>query len=294
MRGLLKEVAAVTLATGHRYVWRGLKSADYTLHSALERRLIHSNIAVSSTALEVCERRLLRDARNSRLWPDLSNGELLAKLQHAGAATSLLDVTPDPYIGLFFATEPTDESGPCVLMAIHCSGDTREAQVALTHRGPLPDDGSQGSLSTYGNLKAKVASSLKAGDPILWECPYLDDRMRAQRGMFLATTAPSARVSYGSFDLELSSPADEAVKVRRLINGERGQYPRPRLVAFYISANLRRKVARELSDRFGYRTETIYPDAAGFALANDQRRSLDPGTVQEVARTRPVLEGDEF
>ena len=54
----------------------------------------------------------------------------------------------------------------------------------------------------------------------------------------------------------------------------RGQYARPNIVVFYIPRAMREQVARELDLRFGYRTETIYPDLPGFALANAATRAL--------------------
>ena len=148
--GLLGEVANITVATGHRYVWRGLKDANYMLHSSLERRLKESNIKRTASNLALHENALLRKARESRIGDGRSDAELLALLQHAGASTSLLDVTPDPFVALFFATEPVGEQKPCALIAIKVPGDTPGEQAGHTHSGPLPDDPSQ---SIYDQLK---------------------------------------------------------------------------------------------------------------------------------------------
>lgn len=92
--------------------------------------------------------------------------------------------------------------------------------------------------------------------------------------MFLATTAPRTPLAYGSFDLNLQSPAEESSKVDQLCARNRGAYNRPTVVVFYIPERMRKQAADELDRRFGYRTETIYPDLAGFALANGPRREL--------------------
>ncbi|HWJ09399.1 MAG TPA: FRG domain-containing protein [Nocardioides sp.] len=268
MAELLGEVANVTVATNHRYVWRGVKNADYTLHSTLARRLAGSGLAVTADSLRAHERDLIRRAQDSRFWAGLAEAELLALLQHAGAATSLLDVTPDPFVGLFFATEPIGDLTPCALIAIRVPGATPSAQAAHTYKGPFADADPDERRSVYERLREELALPDDTTDPLLWEAPFLDDRMRAQRGMFLATTAPVTAVEYGSFDLRLESRLDETTKVSHLIGRDRGRYHRPSVVVFYIPAALRRQVADELDLRFGYRTETIYPDAAGFALAN--------------------------
>jgi hypothetical protein len=270
---LLGEVANVTVATNHRYVWRGVRDAHYELRSSLDRRLQKSGIAVTADSLRHYEASLIQRASESRFGPGLSRAELLALLQHVGAATPLLDVTPDPFVALFFATEPVgDESKPCALMAIRVPGKTEAAQAAHTLKGPLADGGPDESV--YDRIRSELTLPVDTVAPLLWEAPFVDDRMRAQRGMFLATTAPTDAVSYGSFDLGLRSRRDETTSIRHLIDRDRGMYRRPPIVVFYISAALRRQVAHELDKRFGYRTETIYPDLGGFALANSWQRNL--------------------
>src|SRR4051794_30378906 len=91
---LLTEVATITVATGNRYVWRGVKDAHYGLHTSLDRRLRSSDLPVTATHLRQYETDLVHRARNARLDRSLPRAELLALLQHAGASTSLLDVTP--------------------------------------------------------------------------------------------------------------------------------------------------------------------------------------------------------
>lgn len=269
---LLTDVAAVTLATNHRYVWRGIKNAHYTLHSALERRLIASKIPVSASSLRNAELALIAQAKASSLIDrQMSDAETLALLQHVGASTSLLDVTPDPYIALFFATEPVGSETPCALVAIRVPGKEILGQTNRTHKGPLAN---ATGLSVYGRLKQQLALPDDYSDPILWEAPYIDDRMKAQRGMFLATTAPNHPFPHASFNPNLSTADQEKSRVENLCKRAPGQYHRPSLVVFYISKRLRTKMTRELDRRFGYRTETIYPDLNGFALANAPTRML--------------------
>jgi hypothetical protein len=268
---LLGDVANVTVATGHRYVWRGIKDANYQLHSSLERRLRVSKVAVDESSLKAQEFALIAAAREARLGdPRLSDAELLALLQHAGASTALLDVTPDPFVALFFATEPVGDPKPCALVAIKVPGRDSAEQAARTHKGPLAD----GDGSLYERLREHLALPSDSTEPILWEAPFIDDRMRAQRGMFLATTASDPAVDYASFNPNLGAKTAERSHVQNLCLRSPGQYSRPALVVFYISARLRQQVTEELDRRFGYRTETIYPDLNGFALANAPNRSL--------------------
>jgi len=279
---LLQDVATITVATSHRYVWRGIKNAHYLLHSSLHRRLEQAGLEVNAANLVARELELLEQARSGGLQyrngRELSDANLLAMLQHSGASTPLLDVTPDPYVALFFATEPVGEVGPCALIAIRVPGKTEADQAAHTFKGALADVGPNGesirTIGIYERLHTEL--HLNSGDapPILWEAPFVDDRMQAQRGMFLATTAPLNGVDYGSFDADLRSPPEEKISVEHICDHDRGRYVRPQLVVFYLSADMRKSVGRELDRRFGYRTETIYPDLAGFALANASNRAF--------------------
>lgn len=268
---LLGEVANITVATGHRYVWRGLKDADYMLHSSLERRLRLSGLDRTAEKLAEAEMRLLKAAREARLGDGRSDAELLAILQHAGASTALLDVTPDPFVALFFATEPVGAQQPCALVAIKVPGDTLGEQAGHTYSGPLPNDR---ALPIYERLRGALKLPDGHAAPILWEAPFVDDRMRAQRGMFLATTIGAEPSDLASFALSLDSPSDERSHVKNLVERSRGNYKRPTVVVFYISKKMRGQVTDELDRRFGYRTETIYPDLNGFALANAPNRKL--------------------
>lgn len=270
---LLGDVANITVATSYRYVWRGVRDAHYLLHSSLERRLQSSGLDVSVDNLRHFESQLVSRAGDAHFRPELSKSELLALLQHQGASTPLLDVTPDPFVALFFATEEAEDEQPCALMAIRVPGAQATMGSRYTHKGPLAD-GAFGSV--YERLLHELDLPDDTSQPILWEAPYVDDRMRAQRGMFLATTAHDDALDYGSFDLDLEAPDIMKKNIEHLCERSRGQYHRPPVVVFYISRSLRTQVARELDLRFGYRTETIYPDLGGFAQANAAGRRLQP------------------
>jgi FRG domain len=278
---LLEEVANITVATGHRYVWRGVKDARYTLLSSLHRRFRESNLPLSETAVIARERDLLKQARDAGFGyfdgREKSDADLLARLQHAGASTSLLDVTPDPFVALFFATEPIGEIKPCALLAIKVPGKTEAEQAKHTFKGPLPDGVSEseiGEVGIYRRLREELELPADSTKPLLWEAPFVDDRMRAQRGMFLATPPAPPASDAASFDLGLAGKAQEKTRVENICRHSQGNYTRPPIIAFYVSAALRSSATRALDRRFGYRTETIYPDLAGFALANASNRRL--------------------
>lgn len=256
----------------------------YLLHSSLQRRMRDAGVEVTRAELVRREVQLLKEARDAgygyRDGRVLLDSDLLARLQHAGASTSLLDVTPDPFVALFFATEPRGEPKPCALIAIKVPGKTEAEQQRHTLKGPLADGwavpGGE-DLETdgiYEAMRQRLKLPVQTSAPILWEAPFVDDRMRAQRGMFIATTAPPEEITFTSFDVVMGTVKEEQNRVKYVCERNKGKYTRPSLVVFYLSAKLRHLAARELDRRFGYRTETIYPDLAGFAEANAANRAF--------------------
>jgi hypothetical protein len=106
---IIKDAAMVVANPHARYVWRGHGNIDYTLHHSLHRRLTRASIAETEASLAAEEMRLIERARAAGYDQfanrPLTEVELVALLQHEGAATRFLDVTPDPFIALFFACE---------------------------------------------------------------------------------------------------------------------------------------------------------------------------------------------
>ncbi len=104
------------------YVYRGQANANWHLHSAAARRIIapastlrEDEVAEFEQALINCQNDLIADFRNRRFdmrdGMPLSELEILAVLQHLGAATALLDFTRNPLVALWFACEHEDQDG---------------------------------------------------------------------------------------------------------------------------------------------------------------------------------------
>ncbi|MDE0183337.1 MAG: FRG domain-containing protein [Caldilineaceae bacterium] len=112
-------------AKSQSYAFRGQKDNNWQLHSAATRRLIkyfdnEEEVLKSSRFADVYlvyHRVVLIDpARTNGFGIEdgrtMSDLQLLAKLQHFGAATGLIDFTWDPLVALWFACQSTvDEQG---------------------------------------------------------------------------------------------------------------------------------------------------------------------------------------
>lgn len=81
------------------YMWRGQGNVDWAIHSAAYRRLKFTHRNVSERRMRNYEVELLRKARHKGYGYEegrrLADFEVLAKLQHHGAATRLIDFSSD-------------------------------------------------------------------------------------------------------------------------------------------------------------------------------------------------------
>ncbi|HEX3960260.1 MAG TPA: FRG domain-containing protein [Trebonia sp.] len=88
--------------------WRGQASIEWGLDPSLVRRYRRQQrtgpgSALTEPGLRAVERALVERARAAGLGSELGELELLARLQHHGAATRLLDCSRNAFVALWFA-----------------------------------------------------------------------------------------------------------------------------------------------------------------------------------------------
>ena len=93
---------------GESFVYRGMPKACWGVESSASRRIRHPQKTLPPLpVLQSYIERLLQNARERRFQEydgkDLTNLQLLAELQHYGAATCLIDFTSNALIALWFA-----------------------------------------------------------------------------------------------------------------------------------------------------------------------------------------------
>lgn len=133
-------------------LYRGLADAEWEVSASLSRRLKQKKQHVSEVRLASATKTLLDEARgegHDRIRGEkASNLELLAELQHYGAATCLIDFTKNPLIALWFACQPASENGKKLqlegkVVAIHAGDVRRFFEVSdednSTGESPLKD-----------------------------------------------------------------------------------------------------------------------------------------------------------
>ncbi|RZK35687.1 MAG: FRG domain-containing protein [Hymenobacter sp.] len=153
-------------------MWRGQSNADWQLHSAAYRRIAAAkNRAIVEKDIIFYEEILLKHAKHKGFnyldGHELSDLELLSRLQHHGAATRLVDFTRSALIALWFCIsgEP-NETG--VLAGIH-------AHFIGGYEGEL-------DKRTYND----VINGLETiQHPMTWEPPLVTPRIAAQHSQFV-------------------------------------------------------------------------------------------------------------
>lgn len=153
------------------WMWRGQSDIGWKVESAAYRRLKISNKSPAEKNIISYEKRLIKSARYRGY--DFSDGrplsdfDVLAKLQHHGAATRLLDATRSVLVGLYFAAEGRpDRTG--VLLGFHCYD--------------LGGYEASAEIRDYDEVVAKLGDHMHFQT---WEPSEVSKRIAAQHSQFL-------------------------------------------------------------------------------------------------------------
>lgn len=265
-------------------VFRGHANCAWGIRSTLHRVLSGAgDPKVTETGLWDAEQRVIKAARDpirldgdrygARLGLNLSDGELLAVLQHQGAPTRFVDVTEDPRVGLYFACEELDSvDGRLFFVALP---DRKASDPAINYRGEATMLGlghQQGELPWRGGARGtEMADSDWTSKVFLVDAGGLDPRMSAQRGLFVVggcnRSYPNRNLSWNRRYLS----SDELLQVSSLSIGFpkdlRSQKKRAwPAVAWTVKIPAPGKPRiRSLLAQAGVDRDSLYPDYAGFS-----------------------------
>ncbi|HML51890.1 MAG TPA: FRG domain-containing protein [Propionicimonas sp.] len=265
-------------------VFRGHANCAWGIRSTLHRVLSGSgDPKVTETGLWDAEQRVIKAARDpirvdgdrygARLGLNLSDGQLLAVLQHQGAPTRFVDVTEDARVCLYFACEELDSvDGRLFFIALPDRNALPPASNYLD-KGTLLDLGGEGGdLPWLGGARGtKMADSDWTSRVFLVDAGGLDPRMSAQRGLFVVggcnRAYPSRNLSWNRRYLS----SDELLQVSSLSIGFpkdlRSQKTRAWPAVAWtvkIPASAKPRI-RSLLAQAGVDRDSLYPDYAGFS-----------------------------
>ena len=286
---------------GAVFAWRGQVDASWSLHSSLYRRMLWSSAQAgppTEASVAETERQILANVHRWGLhmgeYGRLSVLNQLAMLQHYGAPTRLIDITFNPWIGLWFAVQQRQADSanaqPDVrLFAFDVTSrlinergpDLRGWEDDLHIPWPRPVSSADDEWQAYRDWITSAYA---------WSPARFHPRLAAQNGGFLLGGVPSTGVIVWP---KTTSPDSErwtiddvrratsvAMRVHKIAPAAGG----PQADAMYtirIRAAAVPAIRERLQERFGYQPATIYPDFPGFADFGTPtlRRTPPPGGV---------------
>lgn len=265
---LFATVFNLGLVSGNRrYVWRGVEDSSFRVRTSIQRVLAISDDddAPSEREVRIRERQLIDAARRWGLHSsDVRNDlALLAKLQHFGVPTRLLDVSVDPLVALWFACRPnSDKAGVLFAFDVTDFQDLSTLQFGLRTWNDV-------TYPNSGKLKAILRHSSQFREPILLTPGDQDDRMRAQGGRFLVGTRIAGNTPEGidAFDFEVQ---DLTIDPKRIADGSFDGVASGEIIPFLaicIAPHIQEHVRAVLARNFSKSEAILFPDISGFAQA---------------------------
>jgi len=235
--------------------WRGQASIDWGVDPSLVRRYRQRHedrpgSALNESSIRAAEKALIERTRAAGLGSGLGELELLARLQHHGAATRLLDCSRNAFVALWFACRWEPEKDGVLIgfelgeIAVHLDTETLQHGI---------DD----------------LLAMAAGRLLWWQPRSLSPRISAQQAVFVfgqVVDEPwgSIRLSQGEVGL-----------------GDIGAVPGAALI--FVSANLKAALNGIWEPMLGFSEESLFPDFDGFALAHGVDKPFPAGFVTETA-----------
>lgn len=218
------------------HLWRGQTDITWPIHSSAFRRLSLKSSHVTERSMQSYETYLLEHATHQGYRYDngrlLSDFELLAKLQHHGAATRLIDCSRNLLVALWFAcnSEPNKHG---LLFGIHSD-----------HLG--------GSENTQENSPYhEVFLDLEQFEhPQTWQPPVVSKRIAAQSAQFLYSSVSNSKM--GSLRIEEEQSSFIAMAIEPKLKNEL-------LEVLSGSFDIRHLTLFPDIDGFGYANSYRYP-----------------------------------
>ncbi|MGM7774449.1 FRG domain-containing protein [Arthrobacter sp. KNU-44] len=281
------------------FLWRGQRDADWPLHSSLFRELCkvrgvraphqeHRTEEPFPTEADMvrAEMVILGHIRENWRFDDSSAMSTFARLQHFGAPTRLIDVSRNPLIAAWFATEANGET------------DEKDCRIFALATSTLPEDNEERSKQKQSSRISQADASYavpfwhvmesdeKRGESLwgtgrlrrFWIPPLYESRISAQNAGFILDGVPldspdldkyflkpggkepwkiADRLAGGSISIRFSHVGKPV--------GRNLAKQLPPTFTIRITAKGKREIRRILNDRYSYSHATIYPDIQGAA-----------------------------
>ena len=224
-------------------IFRGQANCKWPLNSSADRRLQEQGTAPSP--IEYLTKSLIEPARLEgyahRQDKELNDLELLAALQHQGAATCLIDFTSNFHIALWFA----------------CQDDTEVGRVFVVNRGDIHTFEEVTPARATDSIEKLFQRHTPLEQPIsldeqakvnYWKPPPIENRILVQHSCFIFSAQPIKEKTYKTLDI----PKEEKKELRMMLQ------------KFY-----------------GVERQTMFRDFAGFAGSHGHDQPLSYKTSEQ-------------
>lgn len=239
------------------FTYRGQSCSSWPLEPGIIRRIkkTYTGIGQSSVLFSLSVDyvgELLKKARANRHFKtnecDLN---ILAILQHYGAATPLLDFSNDPLVALYFACQPHKDETNSVESdgKIFCINYPHQIR---SHNVPLRP------VSEQSHINIESALELNS-NPVIWYWEAPDDlpckRSKKQQSVFVFGWG-----LYWKYNTD------------RLID---------ELKILVISAENKKNILKDLENKYEISEQTLFPDVHGFAQSNSHDKIIQHFSAEE-------------
>jgi hypothetical protein len=271
-------------------VYRGHTDSAWGLHSTLFRALSDAKAErISERDLADAEKRVIQfarrpiaiqtPARGEKLGLNLSDGQLLAVLQHHATPTRFIDVTQDARVGLYFACEKSDSADGRLFFIALRAGDPARAGSDYSSSEPWLALGTAPNALPWSKAVrgSRTAESDWTSRVFLVDGGGLDPRMSAQKGAFLVggcnRSYSSRNIQYSGRWLtaaELLELSSLAIHFRKTLQRRAAGNWTAFAWTIRIPARLKAPI-RALLALDGVSEESIYPDYDAFKQLGIER-----------------------
>ena len=225
-------------------IYRGHSSVEYELKSSAFRRLekkYKDDKNKLKRNLSSYHEQLVEEFKSNKYHQseigELCDLEILAKLQHYGAATCFLDFSKNIAVALWFAcSSKEDKDGRLYIL--------KNIQDIINYK-IINSEQLKFDIATFFKDYKEDEKNELVDNFLLWEPPYLSERILQQDSIFLFSK-----------------------KEDTLDNKEF-------LVKVDISKSIKKDILKVLDSLFNINKKTIYKDFHGFALSHAQTELID-------------------
>ena len=223
-----------------QYLFRGVTRDDYKIEASTYRRLKEDEDKVSANLLKI-NKELIEDARlmghDQKDGQRLSDLDLLAELQHFGAATCLIDFTRDALVALWFACQQS--SGGSANGKVFAVRIDDPARFITVDTELIEKDIDFFLKQDAKDFPGQDAKDFYAPDEYLyqWQPKYQNNRIIAQKSVFV----------FGGIDIETEA---ECVTIK----------------------SSKQEILKSLDKLSGVTEASMFPDFEGFAQLHAQNK----------------------